>query len=272
MRTYLSTLTLIIAAMWSLDARSYFNSCLTDLDSQQTLSEQIERDLVKGDWTAEMPSAEGNKARVILHFQPDGRAEMLEWQAFSRYQCREFQWAVGVREDDPYLEFYDLARGEHRIYELVCTYHRLELTETRTGDRLALRFNAPANTGELDRLRNGLVGEWANSLYPFEVAGADRAQMAGAFFYYQFNADGSYRKSLGDSESQIDETGRWEISADGQYLLLHTEEYEGWRKVRKTTVAQIKLVMWDEMVLALALRINDQRFCTDIKDFYFSKV
>jgi len=42
--------------------------------------------------------------------------------------------------------------------------------------------------------------------------------MAGAFLYYRFNVDGTYSKSLGNSEAQLDEVGSWEISKDIPFL------------------------------------------------------
>ena len=96
--------------------------------------------------------------------------------------------------------------------------------------------------------------------------------MPGAFLYYKFNADGTYRKSLGNSEAQLDEMGEWEISEDGKTLYMYTDAYENGRKVKKTTTAEIKFVMFEEMVLEHPLKVSKQIFCTDAKDFYFSRV
>ena len=137
---------------------------------------------------------------------------------------------------------------------------------------LDARSTTCTDTSELTQLEEALVGEWSNSLYPFEMERNGGKPMAGAFLYYHFNADGTYRKSLGNSEAQLDEMGRWEISADGQYLHMHTDAYENGRKVKKTTTARIKFVMFEEMVLEHPLKVSNQIFCTDARDFYFSRV
>jgi len=137
---------------------------------------------------------------------------------------------------------------------------------------LNARSSTCVDTSELTHLQEALVGEWANSLYPFEINRNGGEPMAGAFLYYEFNADGTYRKSLGNSEAQLDEIGKWEISADGEYLLMYTDTYEKGRKVKKTTTARIKFVMYDEMVLEHPLNVSGESFCTEKKDFYFSKV
>jgi hypothetical protein len=272
MKALLSTLCLALFAMASPNTLSSMAPCRTAPDSQMTLSEQIAHDLVQGVWTADLPSAKDEKVRTILQFDEAGQLDRMELQPLGNYLRKRYSWKVEVSGDDPVLLLYDLDAGRQSRFDLKQTCDGLELTDLQSGRQLSLVFHAHADSTELTNLRRNLIGEWANSLYPFEMGRNGNRQMAGAFLYYRFNADGTYSKSLGNSEAQLDETGEWEISADGEYLLMHSDEFQGGRKVKKTTVARIKFVMFEEMVLEHSLQVSDESFCTEQKDFYFSRV
>lgn len=272
MKALLSTLCLVLFTMASPNTLSSMAPCRTVADSQMTHSEQIAHDLVQGVWTADLPSSKDEKVRTILQFDEAGQLDRMDLQPLGNYLRKRYSWKVEVRGEDPILLLYDLDGGKQRRFDLKQTRDGLELTDLQSGQQLNLEFHAHADSTELTNLRRNLIGEWANSLYPFEMNRSGNRQMAGAFLYYEFNTDGTYSKSLGNSEAQLDELGEWEISADGQYLLMHTDEYQGGRKVRKTTVARIKFVMFEEMVLEHSLQVSDESFCTEQKDFYFSRV
>ncbi len=138
--------------------------------------------------------------------------------------------------------------------------------ETESKKTAKIDSPVPITSAERKKLSASLIGEWANTLYPFDLDRNDNRAMAGAFLYYRFNADGTYSKSLGNSEAQLEEVGRWEISNDGQYLIMHT------KKTKKTSKARIKFIMFDEMVLEHSLKVSDESFCTNLKDFYFSRM
>ncbi len=111
-----------------------------------------------------------------------------------------------------------------------------------------------------------LTGQWENMVYPFEVKTTSNGlPMEGAFLRYEFRANGSYVKTLGCKSSRINNSGRWSVSNDGQYLLLYDD--------CSTTPlkAKIKYIELDELVLEQALVSGEPQFCTGKKDFFFNK-
>jgi hypothetical protein len=107
-----------------------------------------------------------------------------------------------------------------------------------------------------------IVGQWENTVYPFEVD--DAGIVPGAFLRYHFAKDGSYTKVVGNTNMAIKETGIWYIAVDGNHVIMEAED-------GAYSEAAIKLLQLDEMVLQHELKVNNPAFCTQEKAFFFNK-
>lgn len=116
-----------------------------------------------------------------------------------------------------------------------------------------------------------LQGRWQMTLPALELSESTRAENAGpemaeiAVLEYHFLPDGVLKRRMEQGNTRIEETGRWELSADGQYLLMH---FQG--KVAEK--ALIRYIEADEMVLEYALRIPGSQLCFESRQLFFSKV
>ena len=272
MKSFLSTFALCILT-WANPSLLLSSTNYSVADTQlMRIAEKVESDLLQGVWTAKNPSVKSKKVKFLFQFKDSGKLDFLELQPMGNYAHKDLNWVVEVQESGPHLLIFDTKTGKNQNFELVQTNDGMELTEERTGEYFNLDFHPRAAVKEVSSIKKSIVGEWLNSLYPFEIARNGDKPMPGAFLQYQFNSDGTYSKLLGNNEAQLDEVGTWEISKDGQYLLLHTNDFENGRKVKKTCMAKIKFVMMDEMVLEHSLQVSNESFCTHLKDFYFSKI
>lgn len=112
------------------------------------------------------------------------------------------------------------------------------------------------------KMQAGIVGRWENTIYPFEID--DAGVMPGAYLRYDFSSTGEYTKVIGSTELSYEESGQWEIEDDGQTLRLTSS-------TGKITLAMIKHLQLDELVLEQELKVKNAAFCTKQKDFFFNK-
>ncbi len=135
---------------------------------------------------------------------------------------------------------------------------------------LLTQAHASADTPPFTR-RAWLQGRWQMTLQAVDLPETTRAENAGpettemAVLEYQFLSDGTLKHSVEQGSTRLEETGRWELSADGQYLLMH---FQG----KATEKALIRYIEADEMVLEHALRIPGSHLCFESRQLFFSKV
>ncbi len=116
-----------------------------------------------------------------------------------------------------------------------------------------------------------LQGRWQMTLPAMDVLQTARAENAApetneiAVLEYHFLPDGALKHSIEQGSTRLEETGRWELSTDGQYLLMY---FQG----KPAEKALIRYIEADEMVLEYALRIPGSQFYFESRQLFFSKV
>lgn len=118
-------------------------------------------------------------------------------------------------------------------------------------------------TEKAAQMHAALAGKWENTMYPFDENASKMVE--NAFLSYHFHLDGSYVKTLGGAKKSIEEHGRWEVTPDGEQILLFSADDTFPQTIR------IKYIQADELVLEHALKCNELNFCTQHKSFYFNK-
>ncbi len=135
----------------------------------------------------------------------------------------------------------------------------------------AFSFSNEKTTAESLRVSKAIiVGRWENSLDAVE-ADINGKSISGGFLKYIFRENGTYSKVLGGAEVSIEEAGRWEVSEDGKQLLMYSTQMLNGQLHTVTEVANIKYLQMDEMVLEQHLRVADEQFSSEKRDFYFNK-
>lgn len=116
-----------------------------------------------------------------------------------------------------------------------------------------------------------LQGVWENIVSAAELAEMAREENVApenaetAQLRYHFRSNGAFIRSIRHGSQYIEETGGWEISEDGESLLLH---FAG-KEVEK---ASIRYIEADEMVLEQSPRMPGNSHQTESKQWFFSKV
>lgn len=134
--------------------------------------------------------------------------------------------------------------------------------------------NSPATNNDGDTIeaaamaaiRTQLIGQWENPFFTLEFDSNKNG-----FLKYHFREDGTYTKILGGGELPIEEEGTWEVSEDGKYLLMRSQNLCDGQPAMVTQVATIKHLSLDEMVLQQSVCVDGVAVSGESKDFFFNK-
>ncbi len=116
-----------------------------------------------------------------------------------------------------------------------------------------------------------LQGCWQNTVSAIELPEMAREENAGpqgaetATLQYQFRENGAFVRSIDHGTTHVEEHGRYEVSADGRFVLLY---FPG-KEVEKAAIKYIEL---DEMVLEQPLRIPGSPLSMENRQIFFNKV
>jgi len=138
----------------------------------------------------------------------------------------------------------------------------LEADPTNPTPETALQGNVSAQ----------LFGRWENMLSANELPDSAREENAGpdsesatATLIYHFRTNGTFTRAIDYGATHVEESGRWEVTADGQHLVLH---FTG----KEVEIAAIKYMELDEMVLEQSIRVPGANFRIEAKQHFFNKV
>ncbi len=122
------------------------------------------------------------------------------------------------------------------------------------------------SSAKVATIRAALVGRWDNPFFTLESQNIHNGSLR-----YHFRDNGTYTKTLGGAETQIQEEGTWEVSEDGKHLLMRSKSLCNGQEVAVTQVATIKYLQLDELVLEQSICVDGVAVSAESKDFYFNK-
>lgn len=218
------------------------------------LGQVVEHDLLNGDWTFT-----GKAALKTFQFGDNGQVSVFSKDKKGYWSYEPMKWHVEVTNNIASL----VLNGQKM--QLLQTCEGIILTDFSTGKTMELAY-APATAAARARLvQDKLVGEWTNVTSFGDEAKCDRAK--GAFLSYEFRSNGTYICNYGNQQDVADEKGSWEISRDGQFLLLRSNSGAGIEVVRINTVDDHGLVL-DQVMRTSEI---GEFFCSDAKSLAFIK-
>ncbi|HMQ60264.1 MAG TPA: hypothetical protein PKE06_06305 [Flavilitoribacter sp.] len=112
-------------------------------------------------------------------------------------------------------------------------------------------------------VRNQLIGQWQNNTYAANLVASD---MEGTFLRYEFARNGSFIKTAGDSQSEEQMRGQWELSNDGHRLMLYPDG------CLNPEVIGIKYLDLDELVLEQSPENPDDDINVIVKDIFYNRM
>lgn len=145
------------------------------------------------------------------------------------------------------------------------TLQATQLLNQDSSDKFTTENPAGNDSSKNARVVASLVGKWENPYFALESGKDSNAR----YLKYQFREDGTYIKMLGGAETQVEETGTWEISEDGSQLLMRSRSLCDGKVM--TTSATIKHLSMDELVLEQTMCVAGVMITSEPQDFYFNK-
>lgn len=244
-------------------------------NKELTLADRFRLDLENGTWLQEVTDIK----KATYQFHDYGLVDVLTVTADKQVDFKSLSWKVEILDNLPFLVLSDGASTQRVLFQLEQTCKGMNLKNVFNSTSTELVFQPVYNSKVLNKIKFALSGKWTSITYPFDLT--DDLQkcgtfesMKGAYLEYEFRPDGTFEKRMGADHLQMEEQGYWELSADGQYLIMHGVSYENPEKIYATTVAELSHVNPGELVLTQALHVSgdfDTLFCTEIKSFYFNK-
>jgi hypothetical protein len=131
--------------------------------------------------------------------------------------------------------------------------------------------NPLPDTAPQNKAHSMLQGVWENIVNATELSETAREENVGpesaeiAQLRYHFHSNGAFTRSIRHGSQYVAETGHWEFSEDGEFLLLH---FAG-KEIEK---AAIRYIEADEMVLEQSPRMPGGAYRTESKQWFFNRV
>lgn len=237
-----------------------------------SLSEIAELDLMQGIW---VKKDENLQTEMTFKFQKSGSVDIISKSLKSAAVFTHAHWRVEEQNGKAVL-VWEEHNEKDKLLGIDQTCDGIILTDFVADKSYELTFMPEEKASKINFIRQSLFGGWSNASYPFDISKEESdcgtfQPIKGAFLEYDFKNDGTYTKKWGSSKLEFTETGRWEISADGNYLMFRAESKDKSHESEKTYLAKIKMLDMDKVVLAQALESPgfEDLFCTKHKDFLF---
>ena len=226
----------------------------------------IEHDLVNATWTA---TAQNGSERNYL-FTQEGLLQILSTDAHGNKSYQSTFWRVAEFDNQPFLVLSDDHRKE-KLLEVAQTCEGLTLIDVVSKSKLLLDYQPLKSSPKLNLARAYMVGEWTN-VTAFETT-KNNSKAASGYLNYRFSADGLFTCEFGDNKEKVIEKGAWEISKDGQFLLLHISAKDDIETITGTAVIRIAQVDDHGLVLEQVMKTSsvNEFFEATNKTFAFIK-
>ncbi|MDX1666243.1 MAG: hypothetical protein R3350_03395, partial [Saprospiraceae bacterium] len=191
----------------------------------------VEKDLVSGVWITADDETENELVvfESMLRFEESGKAVLSVAGKNGLYHSRFYDWKIEMIRFDPVLTLTGKYGEIERRYVVDQTCQGIELTNTENGETIAYEHQLKKKSEALSEISDALTGKWEIVLASIRLKSTGECpirdvEMQKAKLHYQFEPNGQFTKALTSptSEVYLTETGSWELTEDGQYLLLHT--------------------------------------------------
>lgn len=255
MRTYISSLLLMAVFVFG-NAPNAWSLSVFHHDDWANVS--LSATLQEGFWQ----SAQTSDTNVSLHFYEDGSMDWFTFLPSGEVELKTFDWVL--LSDTPESSALQLTTAQRAYHFEVDTQNqRIVLRESSNGMQLELEQQVAIPKNQYASKAKMLLGNWENTIYPIDINASSR-EIEQAYLKYQFFPDGRFERRLSNSRRSIKEAGNWMLSKDGTHLILRLDK-------GAVTVASLKYITLDELVLEHVLYGQHEQLTIDNKDFFFNR-
>jgi hypothetical protein len=247
---------------------------VSDSSIENSVAEAAELDLLQGIW---VKNEVDSPSKITFHFNKSGRVDIISTTPDQEARYSHAHWTVEEQNGEAILVWEEHNETDRLlIINQVC--EGIILSDYADGKEYLLNYIPKLGNKKIDFMRASLLGRWENATYPFDIAKNENdygtfAPIEGAYLDYKFNKDGSYIKKWGSTKVEFTETGKWDISKDGKFLVMRASSKNDIHEAEITYLAKIKMVDMDKIVLEQSLQSPNigNLYTTQNKDFLFVK-
>ena len=259
MKTIIPTVAFLLAATFSFAGETPTNeeekcrNAVTNFPVDYNIAERVEWDLLRGIWTL---TDTKNATETVFLFNTYGVTDIIETQADGSTDYSNSLWRVESYNGYAFLVLNEQPMSKDLLYRVDVTCKGITLTDVISNERMVLNHQPKKPDYKVNLQKANMIGDWDCVSYPFTAAQqlqsfGTASRMPGAFLKYEFNPNGTYKKSVGnDSEVHVEE-GHFEVSKDGKFLIFFAANKGEMEDVVHTTIAHVKYMDTAEMVLEI---------------------
>lgn len=238
------------------------------IDASLSVEDQLTLDLINGLW---VNVNEDNFIQESYHFHPSGEVIQLSQTPEKHFNNQVLSWELQHQESSIELVLTDQF-GNNQTYEIAPNCEGILLSEDNSST--IFKHQNTLDDKILDDKKQALIGEWENILTKVELEALGnpeipKVSLQGVRVQITFQANGNFNKAIVTAEGvSFEEKGKWDISKDGEYILLHCADNDQ----PMTQAVKIKHLELDELVLEQPLAIIGKSYSTTNKYFFFNKI
>ena len=154
----------------------------------------------------------------------------------------------------------------------------ITLEDVVTKEEILLEYNPKMRPERVAEVKQLIEGTWESVAYPYDISSSmDHCgtfeQMKGAYLTYTFNEDGTFVRNIGSAMLNIEESGYWEISADGDFVVFHFMAENNPEMTYAVSCASLEQIDSGNLNLLQTIETIDFQtfFCTSLKEFKFQR-
>lgn len=195
-----------------------------DFPPYYNAADRLKADLLQGLWAAE------NDSRVF-QFHSYGLVDVISEEANGQLSIEPLMWKVEQRNGEAMLILTDASFNE-QVISMEATCDGLVANGMDSNGDLELVLKPSISAKELHCLHTNLIGEWNSVSFP-----SDLAQVVGCknpdprsgitSMQMKFKENGSYTRICETPSARLENSGFYEITPDGQYLIFYASGQEG---------------------------------------------
>jgi hypothetical protein len=232
-------------------------------------------DLTSSTWSLQTNRLENASGQMIFH--DFGVADEIITYADGKMAYERINWTIEEYNGAVFLVVTHVQKQKQtNLYRLTPTCAGIDLTDAASQERIQLLYTG-TKLAAVRNMAQYLTGAWTADAYPFDIAQTmddcgTFEPIHGAFLQYAFWDNGTFVKEWGNAGVSYREAGYWDITADGEYLLMHVNNQNN-QEVQRTDVARISQMGHGTVQIEQALvdgHQNDQ-FCTGVKTFSLTR-
>jgi hypothetical protein len=241
------------------------NNCdwtASNLNETLSLYDKVYSHLASGFWTKKSGEQE-----MLIQFYETGKMEWITYAKRSKMDATYKVWQLDFNSETPFLTLKKEGQNIGECFKLERNCDGIILTNSKTKERILLEKKLAVELPVIRKIERRLTGSWSNATYPFDISknkneNGTRRAMKNAYLKIALQQDGTYFKKYGSEKVHLIEKGTWEISRDGQFILMKNNS--------QTSIAKIQHLDLDEMVIEWQLNHSKNTdFATGIKSFAF---